>query len=621
MTKAGVALVVSTVCGLAARQPLTPEDLWTWRTARDPRISPDGQWVVYVEGWRERRSDTFCANLWLVSADGRSRRRLTEGAWRDSGPRWSPDGRRLAWLSQRGAGTGMRVVSLDPRIDPHGEMPLAGRDPLALAWSPDGNAIAFTARVAAAAAPVPWAPAAILPWLWPRAAERWGIFVVSVAGSGTERQVSPGDFDARGEPAWMPDGQSILTAAEDGEIYVLAVAGGAPRQLTHAGGRNENPVPSPDGGKIAWLATAGRRQSYAVRKLYVMNADGTRAKPLSGSLDRDAAHPQWSSDSRTVYFLADDRGATHVYAARRDGTVRQATDAAEQLRGFSLADNGRAAAVRSAAATPAEVVSFTVDVSSEPVRLAAPNEALLAERETGPVEEIHYDSEGRAIQAWLVKPPRFDPAKKYPLLLAIQDAPRKMYGAGFQARAQIYAARGYVVLCANPRGTPGYGEEFGNLLRTRNPGDDFDDLMRGVDFAVAKGYIDPQRLAVTGGLLAAWAIGHTDRFRRVVARHAIANRITDVATAPGGRDRAVAWMGAMPWEDPDQYVKHSPIFFAQNFRTPTLVLAGDPDPESEELYFALRARKVETVLMRLPGPDKPSRRILELETILGWLGK
>ncbi|MBZ5725164.1 MAG: prolyl oligopeptidase family serine peptidase [Acidobacteriia bacterium] len=617
MTKAGLAFIVYTVGGLAARQPLTPEDLWNWRSASDPRISPGGQWVVYAEGWNDRPGDAACANLWLVPAGGGSRRRITEGAWRDRSPRWSPDGRRLAWISERGATTAIRVA----RIDPYQETPLPGRTPLALAWSPDGSAIAFTARTAAATAPAPWAPPAILPWLWPRAAERTGIFVVSAAGSGAARQVSAEDFDARGEPAWMPDGQSILTAATDGAIYAVPVAGGAPRKLTGAEARSENPIPSPDGGKIAWLATAGRPQSYSVRKLYVMNADGTRARALSGSLDRDADRPQWSSDSRTVYFVADDRGATHVYAARRDGTVRQATNAAERLRGFSLAANGRAAAVRSTAAAPAEVVSFTVDVPSQPVRLAALNEALLAERDTGAVEEIHYGSEGRSIQAWLVKPPRFDTAKKYPLLLDIQDGPRKMYGAGFQARAQIYAARGFVVLCANPRGTPGYGEEFGNLLRSRYPGDDFDDLMRGVDFALAQGYIDPRRLLVTGGLLAAWTIGHTDRFRRAVARHAITDWIADVALAPGGRERAESWMGAMPWEDPGQYVTHSPIFFAQNFRTPTLVLAGDPDPESEELYFALRERKVETALVRLPGAGKPSRRILELETILGWLGK
>ena len=196
-----------------------------------------------------------------------------------------------------------------------------------------------------------------------------------------------------------------------------------------------------------------------------------------------------------------------------------------------------------------------------------------------------------------------------------------MCGSEFRLRAQIFAACGFVVLCANPRGTPGYGEEFGNLIRSRFPGDDFDDLMRGVDHLIAQGYIDPARLSISGGLLAAWAIGHTNRFRAAVVRHAVADWVTDVAHAPDGIQRAAAWMGAMPWDDPEQYVQHSPVYFAGNFRTPTLVLAGDIDPGAEELYFALQARKVDSALLRLGEEERPSRVILEWEAVLGWLEK
>jgi acylaminoacyl-peptidase len=350
-----------------------------------------------------------------------------------------------------------------------------------------------------------------------------------------------------------------------------------------------------------------------------MNADGSRVKLLSGALDRDPVDVQWSSDSRTLYFLADDRGSTHVYAARNDGTVRQVTNSPERLRGFSLADNGRAVSVRSSTLEGADVVTFTVDQVSQGVTLAAPNEHLLAEREAGAVEELKYESGGQAVQAWVVKPPGFDASKKYPLLLDIRDDPRAMYGVDFNLRAQIFAARGFVVLCANPRGTPGYGELFGNLLHSAFPGDDYDDLMRGVDLVVSKGFVDPKRLAVAGGLVAAWTIGHTDRFRSAVARRPVVDWVTDVATRPDGAHRARAWMGALPWEDPEQYRKHSPIFFAQNFKTPTLVLAGDPDPESDELYFALRERKVDAALVRMGSSEKPSEWILELDAILAWL--
>jgi acylaminoacyl-peptidase len=342
---------------------------------------------------------------------------------------------------------------------------------------------------------------------------------------------------------------------------------------------------------------------------------------LAGALDRDVSQMQWSNDSRTVYFLADDRGATHVYAARADGSVRQVTNVPERLHGFSVADNGRATAVRQMSGAPAELIVFPVDLPAKPLRLAAANASLLAERISGTIEEIQYPSDGKTIQGWIVKPPAFDAARKYPLLVDVDDAPRRMCGVEFRLRAQIFAARGFVVLCANPRGTPGYGEEFGNLIRSRFPGDDFDDLMRGVDHLIAKGFIDPARLAISGGLLAAWAIGHTDRFHAAVVQHAIADWLTDVSHAPDGIYRSVAWMGAMPWDDPDQHVKHSPVYFAANFKTPTLVIAGATDPAAEELYFALQARKVESALVRLGQTERPSQVILQWEAILGWLEK
>jgi acylaminoacyl-peptidase len=212
----------------------------------------------------------------------------------------------------------------------------------------------------------------------------------------------------------------------------------------------------------------------------------------------------------------------------------------------------------------------------------------------------------------LIKPPGYDPARKYPLLLDIADAPRRMFGPDFSWRAQVYAARGWVVLRVNPRGTPGYGEEFGRLLPTSYPGDDADDLLAAVDFVVAKGGIDPQRVAMEGGLLAAWLIGHSDRFAAAVARRTI----VDFALAA---DRAAPWMGAMPWEDPQQYVRHSPIYFAQSWKTPTLILAGDSDPQSDEFYFALQQRKVASALVRIPDAGKPSAQVLELESTLAWL--
>jgi acylaminoacyl-peptidase len=614
-----------------ARQPFTPGDWWDWRDISTPRINAAGTSVVYVESWNLHDADRACSNLWTVSTAGAAPRRLTDGPWRDTSPAWSPDGASLAFLSDRDGSPQIWARRLDSGKDRRiTSLPVP---PLTVAWSPDGAWLAFTARATAPSPPAAWAPAAILPLLR-RPAARVQLFVISATG-GTPRALalgdSEGDLDIRGEPAWMPDGRAILVSAgpppdaaralEGGEIYAVPTAGGPPRQITRHAGPDEAPVPSPDGSRIAWLAREPKAQSYVTTKLYAANADGSRAKVLAGALDRDASQPQWSSDSRTVYFLADDRGATHVYAARNDGSVRQVTTSAERLHGFSLADNGRAVTVRQTPGASAELVLFPVDLPAKPVTLAAANAALLASRDAGAVEEIQYASGGKTIQGWIVKPPAFDATRKYPLLLQVDDAPRRMCGGEFRLRAQIFAARGFVVLCANPRGTPGYGEEFGNLIRSRFPGDDFDDLMRGVDHLIAKGYVDPARLSISGGLLAAWAIGHTGRFRTAVLRHAVADWLTDVAHAPDGLQRAAAWMGAMPWDDPQQYVQHSPVYFAGNFRTPSLVVASDTDPGAEELYFALQARKVDSALLQLGDEGRPSQVILEWEATLGWLQK
>jgi dipeptidyl aminopeptidase/acylaminoacyl peptidase len=375
-----------------------------------------------------------------------------------------------------------------------------------------------------------------------------------------------------------------------------------------------------------------------------MDADGGNPRLLTGKLDRDVASPAWAADSSGIYFVADDRGASNLHLARLDGTIRRITSGTQRFSSsyaggdaFTISAGGQVAITRSTPAEPADIVTFSVQRPAQMTKLTSANDSLLADREIGPVEEITYDSfDGKTIQGWIVKPPGFNPAKKYPLILDIHGGPHAMYGVEFNHQFQTYAARGFVVLYTNPRGSTGYGEEFGDIIHTKYPGDDFKDLMAGVDAVLAKGYVDPKRLGVTGGsgggLLTAWIIGHTDRFAAAVSQYPVTNWITQAGTADGGYYHAAVWMKSMPWENPEQYLKHSPIFFAKNFKTPTMVLTGEADlrtpmAESEELYFALKARKVDAVLVRIPDEPHgirgahPSHRVAKVEHILGWLEK
>ncbi len=655
---------------LGAKQPMTSADLWELRTASDPQITKDGKSVVYVTGWADKMVDQQYSSLWIAASDGKDPRPLTTGAFRDSSPRLSPDNTKLAYLSNRSGRTQIRVRWMDSGQE--AQITDITESPASIEWSPDGKWISYVARVPGKAewqikmperpAGARWAepPVIIEKLRWRQ--DGYGlltpgyfhVFVVPATG-GTPRQITSGDFNHGGPQgntsyAWSPDSKTIYVSAaripdadynlKGGDIYAFSVADGAVKQLTTREGPDSNPVPPPGGSKIAYVGHDWRFQSYNVNHLFVMNADGTGITPLTPKWDRDVRAPKWSWDGKTIYFLSDDRGVTHLYSVPAEGgESKQLTSGMYQLGGgraddFTIANNMMVATVRTSPKEPGDVVTFYAHRGNEQTRVTQVNDSLLADRELGDVEEITYDSfDGKPIQGWIVKPPKFDPAKKYPLILDIHGGPHAMFGVGFQGEFQIRAARGFVVMYTNPRGSTGYGEDFGNIIHTKYPGDDFKDLMAGVDKILAKNYIDPKRMGVTGGsgggLLTAWVIGHTDRFAAAVSQYPVTNWITQAGTADGGYTHSALWMKSLPWENPKQFIDHSPVFFAQNFKTPTMVITGEADyrtpmAESEELYFALKARKVPTVLVKVP--DEPhgirartSHYIAKVEHILAWM--
>ncbi|MGA9270223.1 MAG: S9 family peptidase, partial [Lutimonas sp.] len=270
-------------------------------------------------------------------------------------------------------------------------------------------------------------------------------------------------------------------------------------------------------------------------------------------------------------------------------------------------------------------------------RLTALNDDLFSFRKLGKVEEIWWESsfDQRKIQGWIVTPPDFDPSKKYPLILEIHGGPFSSYGSVFSAEIQAYAAAGYVVLYTNPRGSTSYGEEFGNLIHHDYPNHDYDDLMSGVDAVIKKGYVDEENLFVTGGsgggVLTAWIVGKTDRFKAAVVAKPVINWYSFVLYADGAAFFSKYWFANKPWEEPENYLKRSPLSYVGNVTTPTMLLTGEEDfrtpiAESEQFYAALKLENVETALVRIPGAshgiaNRPSNLIAKIASILAWFEK
>jgi dipeptidyl aminopeptidase/acylaminoacyl peptidase len=504
--------------------------------------------------------------------------------------------------------------------------------PSGLQWSPDGKWIAFSMFVPkrdnwSIAMPAPprgarWTePPRIVQKLNYR---RDGsgfvedgsthIFVVSADGGGTPRQVTSGDFN-HGSPRWTADGKALLFSGlrvpnaeyhwRESEIYSVDVASGEVKQLTSRKGPDGNPTPSPDGRFIAYTGYDSTSDTWIDSKLYVMNADGSGRREISGTLDRSPQGLMWAPDNSGVYFNAENEGARNLYFASLSGNVRQVTRGANVLSVSDIARNGVAVGTMSTGSRPNDVVSFTL-ANPQPAFLTAVNEDILYGKKVSPTEEIWYTSvDGFRIQGWVVKPPDFDPRKKYPLILEIHGGPHSMYNLGFNFARQTQAADGYVVLYTNPRGSTGYGSRFGNAIKNAYPGKDYDDLMAGVDTVINRGYIDTQNLFVHGcsggGVLTAWIVGHTNRFTAASSNCPVINWMSFVGTTDGS-----SWYNNFekhPWDDPSEHLRRSPLMYVGNVTTPTMLMTGvndlrTPISQTEEFYEALKVRKVPTAMIR-----------------------
>jgi dipeptidyl aminopeptidase/acylaminoacyl peptidase len=649
---------------LPASKRLKSIDVFQLEYADDVQISPDGSRIVYVRVSHDIMTDRARRNLWLVNADGTNNRPLRSESKSFMSPRWSPDGTRLAYVSAAEGSPQLYVRWMDS-----GQTALLTNlvhAPGAIAWSPDGKSIAFTQLVPTSKPPLAappekpegatWAPPVkvIDSVVWRADGEGFvqpgynHLFIVSAEG-GTARQLTEGDFNDDGPPSFTPDSKHILFSSnrgpdwerdpQDGEIYSVEIATGRLTQLTSRDGPDNSPVVSPDGRKIAYLGFDDKLQGYQVTHLYVMDSDGTNSRAVTGKLDIEFNEPEWSADGRGVYVSYDERGVRKIGYLTLEGRLRTVaegvggTDLGRPYTSgaYSVARNGRVAFSHNTPERPADVATAA---GGQMRVLTQLNADLLGVRKLGEVSEITWKSskDQRDIQGWVIKPPDFDASKKYPLILEIHGGPFAAYGPNYTTELQLMASAGYMVLYANPRGSTSYGGEFGNLIHHAYPGDDYDDLMSGVDAVIAQGNVDPNNLFVTGGsgggVLTAWIVGKTDRFRAAVVAKPVINWSSFVLTADINSFFYKYWFGAQPWEQPEQYWKRSPLSLVGNVKTPTMLLTGEADyrtpiSESEQYYQALKLRKVDTVLVRIPEAShgmvaRPSNFIAKVDNILAW---
>ena len=703
----------------AEKRNITEKDLFDFVWIGDVQVSPDGTRVAFVRVSVNEKREGYDTSIWMVpSAGGEAPHRLTNGI-HDASPRWSPDGKYLAFV---------RATEKEGKPEPPqlAMLPMTGGDAFqftslpkgagGIAWSPDGKTIAFSSstnaedlakqekkkrkeeelKKVAAAAPDAAARPASQPspsvtekaaaedaresdihvitravyrsngegYLDPkRPSHLWTIAAPHTADEKVEpKQLTSGRFE-EGDAIWAKDGASIYfpTLRVDEpyyelprtELYRVAATGGEPVKVTTVAMDMNGLALSPDGKRLAFIASANEPiNSYTQPDLWVMDlTPNATPRNLTGGYDWDVGagvfgdngaprggggnEPIWSADGKSILEIFSKEGRTNL--ARFNAETGAPT---EVTRGDQAVDRFRASADGSKViylvSTPTRIGDlFALEEGAEPRQLTDVNRELFGQLNLTEPEEISYQSfDGKRIQAWLQKPPAFDAKKRYPLILNIHGGPHAAYGFVFDHEFQWMAAKGYVVLYPNPRGSTSYGQEFGNVIQYNYPGDDYKDLMAGVDDAIKRGYVDEKKLGVTGGsgggLLTNWVVTQTDRFAAAVAQRDIASWENWWYTADFTLFQPT-WFKAPPFEDREDFQKRSPITYIKNVKTPLMLILGESDTRTpmtaggEEMFRALKFRKIPTVMVKFPNEThelsrggQPWHRIERLQHIVGW---
>ena len=647
------ALIIFAVAAEAGR-PASPDDIFAIKDVGEARISPGGAMVAYTVISVNREKNNYISRIYIRHINTGDAAPIDEAQSNDSMPRWSRDGKKIAFASTRGGKPALWVYDLEKRkasmiAEWERSNHFLSKAGESLSWSPDSKQIAFVAAERPKEAPST-DPRVISRIQYKSRTGfsdnlRSHIFIASIDPASV-RQLTRGDYDEH-SISWSPEGNEIAFLSNrerdpdanfNYDIFTVDVASGREHRLTSTPGVEFSPVWTPDGKQIAYTAT--KRAMTTIDSIaedthvWIISRAGGAGRELTASFDRRASSPQLSAHGHFIYFLAGDRGRTLIYKIPQGGgNVSPLFERQCQVSSFSVSIDDRIAFTLSDETTPAEV--YTLDGPGEIRRVTSLNAETAGGLSLVKPENIRFKSfDGAEIEGWLMRPLTFQANKKYPLVLFIHGGPHGMYGYGFNHSNQVYAARGYAVLYLNPRGSNGYGQKFSDGCVNNWGGGDYQDLMKGVDHVLAKyDWVDANRLGVTGGsyggFMTNWVVTQTTRFKAAIAVASLSNLISFYSTSLYQDLIHVEFKG-YPWDNYDLLWKYSPLRYVKNVQTPTLLIHGEQDmdvhvTQAEEMYTALRQRGVESVLVRYPreghGIREPAHRIDYMNRALAWFDR
>jgi dipeptidyl aminopeptidase/acylaminoacyl peptidase len=643
---------------------MAPRDLLSIRLLSDPQLAPDGRTVAFVVTTLSEEKDEYLANIWLVDTAGGEPRRFTTGPRRDTAPRWSPDGSRLAFISEREAKQKGQLYV----------MPAQGGEPIRLTdlkngvsapeWSPDGTRLAFVARVGGWQEPEAEEekrksrPVRVITMLKYRyngegfTYDRRPQIFTAAADGGAPRQLTEGDYD-HGDATWSPDGRSIAFASarhderdhdDAGDIWLVSAEGGAARRLTRTEGPANHPVFSPAGDTVAYLGRSVINAAGKNIQLFTVPVAGGPATCRTADLDRSCSplgvRPLWARGGDAITFAAEDQGTLGLYRVRPgDGPPRRVVAGERVVTGYSATPDGALVAfTASDPGAPAELFVCAADGSGER-RLTDLNRDWKREVALSRPERFRFERAGFTVDGWIIKPFGFEPGRRYPLLLNVHGGPHAQYGYPFFDEFQVQAGAGYAVLYTNPRGSQGYGEAFTRAVVGDWGGGDAADVLAGLDEAVRRfDWIDPERLGLLGGsyggFMTSWIVGHSARFRAACSERAVNSHVTMFGTSDIGHlFNAAELGGVLPWENMAKYLERSPLTYAKDITTPLLIMHSEDDlrcpiEEGEQLFMALKTLRRDVVFVRFPDENhelsrsgKPRHRLERFRIILEWFAQ